>query len=861
MDCIINPKSGRAVKKTSVLGKKLMKNPDKTLKEDCIINPKSGRAVRKDSVLGKKILAGMKPLRQKTTNFDDIEARTHSPSREAPSSPKPKTPPKPKKIRKPRVARPKTPPPPPKPKTPPPPLQQITEEVEEEIIIPPPPKERTEVPTLVSQEKKRIRTLKQFGPTCWFNSILMNILYSDANRALLLTKYKEWDCDNKIYNTLREILLNKYLKKETDTIEYDDFNDIRPENVLKELYEHDKKRFDFNPDENKGGYSSFLYVKKFYELLGVKVIFFDCYIPNADKKNKNPILFVSKFIHSNISWWKPNSKMKGHMNMKDALPRKEIKEMLKEDFEVILIHPLSHKPFPFEYPTQYYVPLSSKYGKMVQQMIKTPEKVNVGKNNFIMDTVNISSVRNEKVSMGHSIAGLTTQGKKVVYNGWTRMYSSQKFATNNSGKALKIPCEVIPYEWDVKKDEKFRLGLDCNLTFNKDYDPKTDYYLGEAGEEANELQFSFGESSSRILYYVKDVKNLKNIPKAEPEPRPIPPEKSKSKTIFITEAVSENKYSLDKRITLYNKAKIYLDKISEKECITRVKSGSKELMTLSNMLFMDKKIGTESAYGAIYLSSIKNVRDLLVVSKITPTTQDNLTEIIIMEKLTEKLVKTKQTKHFPLLYTSHICPDKKEKLALVSVNELCNGDLKMLVEDPSYEDMKPETIVNIMYQMLISLTTFNYFGYKHNDTHWGNFLYQNNTEEGYYEYEYKGQSFYIPSCPYNIMLYDFGLSKKLKNPNDKECYMEFVRPLSAFQPSYISGYVGWNSKTEKRDINELIDKIQSDLMNLSYFGGKNTKDVFLVILSILKKYFGDMVYKTTLKGSDIILNDKPFKIA
>ena len=140
-----------------------------------------------------------------------------------------------------------------------------------------------------------------------------------------------------------EILLNKYLKKETDTIEYDDFNDIRPENVLKELYEHDKKRFDFNPDENEG-YSSSLYVKKFYELLGVKVIFFDCYIPNADKKNKNPILFVSKYIHSNISWWKPDSKMKGHMNLKDALPRKEIKEMLKEDFEVILIHPLSHEP-------------------------------------------------------------------------------------------------------------------------------------------------------------------------------------------------------------------------------------------------------------------------------------------------------------------------------------------------------------------------------------------------------------------------------------------------------------------------------------------------------------------------------------
>jgi hypothetical protein len=494
MDCIINPKTRRAVKKTSALGKKLMKNPDKTLKEDCIINPKSGRAVRKDSVLGKKILAGMKPLKQKTMNFDEIEARTHTPSREAPPV-KPKTPPaKPKKVRKPRVAKPKL-------KTPSTgsanddllPLQQITEEVEEQIIIPPPPKERTKVA----------------------------------------------------------------------------------------------------------------------------------------------------------------------------------------------------------------------------------------------------------------------------------------------------------------------------------------------------------------------------------------PQKSKSTTIFIAEDTSQNKYSLDRRIKLYNKAKIYLDKISEKECITRVKSGSKDLLTLSNMLFMDKRIGTESASGAIFLSSVKNVPDLSVVSKITKKTTDNLTELIIMEKLTEKLVKTKKTKHFPLLYTTHICPDPKEKLSVVSVNELCNGDLKMLANDPSINTMKPEIIVNIIYQILISLTTFHIFGYLHDDTHWGNFLYQNNTEEGYYEYEYKGQSFWIPSCPYNIMLYDFGLSKKLKNPNDKKCFGEFLRPLYAFQPED-EPTGGWNDYATMRPINRRIANIQKIISTMAYdknvgrFGGKVVKpkeDIFITLLKILDSQFNDMIYKTTLKGSDIILNDKPFIIA
>jgi hypothetical protein len=738
---------------------------------------------------------------------------------------------------------------------PPQPLKPITEE----IIIPPPPKERTEVRALVSQEEKRIRTFKQTGPTCWFNSLLMTILYSDASRALLLTKYKEWDCDNKIYNTLREILLNKYVKKGTDKIEYEDFNDIRPENILKELYEHDKKLFEHNPDD-KVGYKPQLYVKQLYELMGLKTLYLDLYIGNEPTKKQLKGKNQDKFKNT-VSISEYNKKFD------NPYTKEEVAKMLSEEYDVILC---IRRQFPVKeklpsIPGYYIIPPTHKFGKMFENIKKTANNLSCDGNNYKLDSVdvrNIFKVKNTFV-IGHAIAGITTQGKRVVYNGWTRMYSSEKFATNNSGKHGKIPCEVMPYEWDILKNEPFRLGLDCKLTFKEDYDPKTDYNLGPAGEQGMDLQFSFSIPHN-ILHYVKEIGKPKNIPKATQEPRPIPPEKSKSKTIFITEdadAVSENKYSLDNRIKLYNKAKIYLDKIDEKACITKIKVGSKDLMTLSNMLFMDKKIGSESAYGAIYLSSIKNVRDLLVVSKITPSTVDNLTELIIMEKLTEKLVKTKKTKHFPLIYTTHICPNKKETMSVVSVNELCNGDLKMLVEDPSYKDMKPETIVNIMYQMLISLTTFNYFGYKHNDTHWGNFLYQNNTEEGYYEYEYKGQSFYIPSCSYNIMLYDFGLSKKLKNPNDKECYREFMRPLSAFQPSYISGYVGWNSKAEKRDINELIDKVQSDLMNISYFGGKDKKDVFLVILSILKQYFGDMVYKTTLKSSDIILNDNPFIIA
>jgi len=45
----------------------------------------------------------------------------------------------------------------------------------------------------MSNKCDNVISLKQYGNTCWFNSILMSILYSDGSRKLLLEKSKSWD--------------------------------------------------------------------------------------------------------------------------------------------------------------------------------------------------------------------------------------------------------------------------------------------------------------------------------------------------------------------------------------------------------------------------------------------------------------------------------------------------------------------------------------------------------------------------------------------------------------------------------------------------------------------------------------------
>ena len=61
-DCIINPLTGRAVKKDSPAGRRALKYNSKNNLEpsnDCVINPLTGRAVKKDGALGRKILKGL----------------------------------------------------------------------------------------------------------------------------------------------------------------------------------------------------------------------------------------------------------------------------------------------------------------------------------------------------------------------------------------------------------------------------------------------------------------------------------------------------------------------------------------------------------------------------------------------------------------------------------------------------------------------------------------------------------------------------------------------------------------------------------------------------------------------------------
>lgn len=223
------------------------------------------------------------------------------------------------------------------------------------------------------------------------------------------------------------------------------------------------------------------------------------------------------------------------------------------------------------------------------------------------------------------------------------------------------------------------------------------------------------------------------------------------------------KYKLSNRIKNILEVKALLKDIKDDDCIEPKDKG----YTVRDIINLEKQIGTASAYGVIYLTSIKGYDKTKLACKLFEPTKGNTGEIELMDKLTKELITPGKSPHFLALYNNTLCKDNKiagkkrpKKLKLLSINELAHGDLKGLVETAAVMGDVGE-VINLFVQCCISLATFqNNTGMSHNDTHYGNFLYQKNIERGYYHYKLGSTDYYIEASKYNIMLYDFGLAKK-----------------------------------------------------------------------------------------------------
>ena len=369
---------------------------------------------------------------------------------------------------------------------------------------------------------EKVISIKQYGPTCWFNALLMAILYSDNSRKLLLEKSKKWNKKIKVLNTISYILKKKYMRTDNIYKDYLYFDKIRPEYILNQLYRYNNKKFVFNPIKNKKyGFKSLFYIRKLYKLFDVKVLFLDYYY--YDKK-----LYYSYYNNYSVKGIDDGG-IKFKINFKSI---NTINEAMKSP-EVIIINIVSNE-YDIKY-APYYLIDKLKYKNLYDSLNNLNTNINYENCDYKQDSVLLNNW-NKSVG-GHTIAGIKCKNDKYVYNGWTRSTVDQnilddywlkktdkvnkkvyyyneklnlKVDYNNLPKNAKvydndiqIPCELMKYNWNLEKDSDFCLNLrKCKL---------------DIMSTMKDLCFSFNKGGRTIIYVKEDMKLINKKPLTRPE--------------------------------------------------------------------------------------------------------------------------------------------------------------------------------------------------------------------------------------------------------------------------------------------------------------------------------------------------------
>jgi len=326
---------------------------------------------------------------------------------------------------------------------------------------------------------------------------------------------------------------------------------------------------------------------------------------------------------------------------------------------------------------------------------------------------------------------------------------------------------------------------------------------------------------------------------------------------------------IEDRIKTYILYAKYLSQYNSEQCLKVIsKKGKKtEYSIADNNIKIVKQIGTESKYGAIYLSKGSNVGELFrFASKIMTQNSDNFKEIKILSRVTDMVI-NKKNPHFPIMYYNFACtlPNNSTKLPkfaqkkryFVNLNELANGDLKMFMHK-EYSNFK--AVNNALAQIYLAILSFHSLGYSHNDAHWGNFLYHKINPGGYIKYNINGREVYLENVGYLWVIWDYGFATQLYKDSIQDTIKDYTRVVRAFI-NESSGWLPINYPLKDETIN-LVNNIKYQF-NTSYLWGSTRRTTSNDSILITKLIDNTNLYIKSANlpaNSKIINNNNPYVI-
>lgn len=356
-----------------------------------------------------------------------------------------------------------------------------------------------------------ISVIPQFIASCWFNSILMTSLFSEKTRIVVYDSLKEkYKSDN---SSIISIL--KYISKNHPPIEY--YNKIRAELLLfKFLKKYDIELLNFlkkviNKKNNRYDYLGYtnLYISKFFNILNVNVL--DIYY---DKNNNRTFMNLLDIY-------------------KKYTTEYDFDLQINYDFSLIPLKKITPTP---TIPPDIIIMVHSDFDKEFKPFMKVLEDTNqfIYSNHIIPNIPGIANCENEiffmdnlyeidscliynynkfDILLSHSIAGITYNDNKYIYNGWN---------IENKELKTKKPCGLFKFDWTSKEDKDFSFNrkeckLDSinisDLCFNFNKGEKVFIYVRKNYSKKEEiiLNSTSINSISNIKSIVYDFYNLNTI--------------------------------------------------------------------------------------------------------------------------------------------------------------------------------------------------------------------------------------------------------------------------------------------------------------------------------------------------------------
>jgi hypothetical protein len=342
----------------------------------------------------------------------------------------------------------------------------------------------------------RILTPKQVGPICWFMATFVAMFYSQRSRKILLDASKDWDVKKKgftiftdkrvkLFKLLKHILDDKYLKVESrESKDYKKFSDNTFGDVLTLLNKVNNKLFPYIPSK-VSGFNAEYYIGKLYKFLNVDYVMFDYNVLD----DFLTFSYLNQEYDDNIIY--KIVKKKIIISITPNRTFKYIEENIKPP-PILMVIVSDNKEY-----TQFYKKVfpnnTIKEGTTKKELKSMREQIFFKGVEYNLDSVILSNWNINKYN-GHSIAGITCKKGKYIYNGWTR--TSMDPAMANKIITRKIPCELMKYDWDIKKYGNFCLNTAKCIP---------DVLIKKLGKR--DICFNFSKGRRVLVYVRKDAKS------------------------------------------------------------------------------------------------------------------------------------------------------------------------------------------------------------------------------------------------------------------------------------------------------------------------------------------------------------------